>query len=147
MHHRSRFWIFISFLLATILVLRIYLYSFPETSVWVNGYHIHHLYFGAFLVVILLVMQLLHYVNRFTVALSGIIAALVLDEIVFLATYGFAPYNSKLSILGAVILTVITMAVCIPIYLQLETKEKNGKKVKIRVRDRLKRTTRSQNPL
>jgi len=110
---------FISSLILTILALRIYLLFSPLSNIYIFGYNIHHLFIGAFLIVILLVFFIFKIINKFTIISAGIGSALVLDEIVYLiATDGSdLAYLSALSLWGAIVMTSILLSLTIILYL------------------------------
>ena len=110
--------IFISSLILTILALRIYLLFFPSSNLYIFGYNTHHLYIGAFLIVVLLIFFIFEITNKFTIIFAGISSALVLDEIVYLITTDGSDmsYLSYASLSGAIILTAIILILTIVLY-------------------------------
>ena len=117
---KKRLIIFISSLLITLVLLRISLLFSPSTNLYIFRYNIHHLFIGAFLIVILLVLFIFEIINKFTIIFAGISSALVLDEIVYLiATDGSdISYLSSVSLFGAIILTGIILILTIVLYNQ-----------------------------
>ena len=115
---KSRIKIFISSLLLTTSLLRIFLILFPATNLNFGKYNIHHLFIGAFLVVVALVFFILDIVNNIVIVLAGFSSALVLDEIVYLiATDGSdKAYLTPISLWGAIILTAIVLIFTVFLY-------------------------------
>ena len=110
--------IFLISLIATLILLRLFLTFSPSTNLNFFGHNIHHLFIGSFLVVVVLVFFISNIVNKFTIILAGIGSALVLDEIVYLiATDGNdVSYLSYVSLLGVIILTAIIIILTIILY-------------------------------
>ena len=115
MELKKRLSIFTISLLFTIVLLRVFLSILPSTNLNFLGYNVHHLFVGSFLVVVSLVFFIFNIVNNFTIILSGISTALVLDEIVYLiATDGSDnSYLSSVSLFGAIILTSIILILAV----------------------------------
>ena len=80
----QRIKIFIRSLIITLIAVRTYLFFFPSANLNIGKYNVHHLYIGAFLIIIVLIFFIFNIVNKFTVTIAGISSALVLDEIVYL---------------------------------------------------------------
>lgn len=120
---------FIISVLATLVLLRLFLIVSPSANLYIFSYNIHHLFIGAFLIIILLVLFIFNIINKFTLIFAGISSALVLDEIVYLiATDGSdAEYLSSVSAWGAIILTLIILIFTIVLYNLNKSKSKNGK--------------------
>ena len=108
---KSRIKIFVTSLILTLSIIRIFLFFFPSTNLNLGKYNIHHLFVGAFLVVIALIFFILNVVNNFIVVLAGISSALILDEIIYLvATDGSdTSYLTAISLWGAIISTAIIL--------------------------------------
>lgn len=126
MQIKSRIKIFISSLLLTIILLRIFLFVFPSANFNLGKYNIHHLFVGAFLLIVALIFFILNIANNFIIALAGFSSALVLDEIIYLiATDGSdASYLTRVSLWGAIILTSIIIVFAIILYsLQTRVRE------------------------
>ena len=123
---KKRLIIFISSLLITLVLLRISLLFSPSTNLYIFRYSIHHLFIGAFLIVILVVLFIFEIMNKFTIILAGISSALVLDEIVYLITTDGSDisYLSSVSLFGAIILTGIILILTIVLYNQQKHKFK-----------------------
>ena len=112
MNSNLRLKIFIVSIVLTLTILRIFLFIFPSANLNLGYYNIHHLYIGAFLIIISLTFFILGIVNKPVIIFAGISSALVLDEIVYLiATDGSdTHYNTVISLVGAVILTTTIIA-------------------------------------
>src|SRR3989344_3267428 len=91
-----------------LLILRIYLWVFPFSNFNFGSYNIHHLYIGAFLLIIVLVLFLFNIVNNFSIILAGLSTSLVLDEIIYLIfTDGSdLAYLTGVSFFGMIISTI-----------------------------------------
>ena len=115
--------IFLISLIATLILLRLFLTFSPSTNLNFFGHNIHHLFIGSFLVVVVLVFFISNIVNKFTIILAGIGSALVLDEIVYLiATDGSdISYLSSVSLFGAIVLTAIILILAVVLYNQQKT--------------------------
>ena len=122
----QRLKIFIITLILTMLALRIYLWLFPSSNLYIFNYNIHHLFIGAFLIIVILVLFIFSIINKFTLILAGISSALILDEIIYLiATDGSdISYLSAVSLFGAIILTAIILILTIVLYNQQKHKFK-----------------------
>ena len=118
MELKKRLSIFTTSLLATLIILRAFLLFLPSTNLNFFGYNIHHLFIGAFLIVIVLLLFIFDIVNKLTILLAGISSALVLDEIIYLiATDGSdISYLTPVSLLGMVFLTSTIMILTIILY-------------------------------
>ena len=118
MEFKKRISIFIISLLFTIVLLRAFLSVLQSTNLNFFGYNIHHLFIGAFLTVILLLLFIVGIINKITIILAGISSALILDEIVYLiATDGSdASYLTAVSLWGAIALTAIILILAIILY-------------------------------
>ena len=118
MEIKQRVNIFVGSLLATLIALRIFLTFSPTTNFNFLGYNIHHLFIGAFLIVVLLIFFIFGIVNNFIIILSGVSSALVLDEIVYLiATDGSdITYLSTVSLYGAIVLASIILLIALILY-------------------------------
>lgn len=115
METQKRLSLFIGSLLATIFLLRIYLLFSPSTNINFGKYNIHHLFIGAFFIIVLLLFFIFNIINKFTIIAAGISSASVLDEIIYLiATDGSdTAYLSAISLWGAVILTAVILILAI----------------------------------
>ena len=123
METKHRIKIFTISLIATLILLRLFLTFSPSTNLNFFGHNIHHLFIGSFLVVVVLVFFISNIVNKFTIILAGIGSALVLDEIVYLiATDGSdISYLSSVSLFGAIVLTAIILILAVVLYNQQKT--------------------------
>ena len=110
---KKRTSIFISALIITLIVLRIFLSNFPSANLDIGKYNIHHLFVGAFLIIVAIIFFVFNIVNNFLIALAGFSSGLILDEIVYLiATDGSdASYFTSVSLLGAITSTAIIIVI------------------------------------
>ena len=102
----------------TLVVLRTFLYFSPKTNLYVLGYNLHHLFTGAFLLVLTLPFLMLRFsekIRRIATVLAGVFAALIIDEVVYLvATDGSdAAYLSGTSLYGMLVTAGIVIVVWI----------------------------------
>lgn len=106
--------LFVTVLVATLFVVRVFLFTFPFSNLDLGPYNIHHLFFGAFLLVIAVIFLNLGISNKSVIVLTGVASALVLDEIIYLiATDGSdLAYPTPTSFWGAVILTLVVLLTC-----------------------------------
>ena len=118
MELKKRLRVFIISLLFAIVLLRAFLSVLPSANLNFFGYNIHHLFIGAFLIVILLLLFIVDIINKITIILAGIGSALILDEIVYLiATDGSdASYLTAVSLWGAITLIAIILTLAIILY-------------------------------
>ena len=98
-------------LLLTFILLRTTLYFFPYLNFNLGPYNIHHLYSGAVLLIISVMMLLIGFQGTFISCLAGASTALIVDQLVFLiATNGAnITYLSPISLWGAIISVLITL--------------------------------------
>lgn len=80
----QRIILFISALLMAILAVRTFLSISPFSNLNFGPYNIHHLFIGAFLLVIAVILLVAGFTTRFVILLAGLGSALILDEIVYL---------------------------------------------------------------
>ena len=118
MQIKSQIKIFISSLILTLIIIRFFLFLSPTANLNIGRYNIHHLYLGAFLIIVSLVFFILDIVNNIVIVLAGFSSALVLDEIVYLiATDGSdKAYLTPISLGGAIILTAIVLIFTVFLY-------------------------------
>ena len=118
MESKKRLRVFIISLLFTLVLFRAFLSVLPSANLNFFGYNIHHLFIGAFLTVILLLLFSVGIINKITIILAGISSALILDEIVYLiATDGSdASYLTAVSLWGAITLIAIILTLAIILY-------------------------------
>lgn len=116
-------------LIATVVGLRIYLYLYPSTNLNIGTVNIHHLYLGAFFLVLTVILLMSSMTNVLVILLAGISSGLVLDELVYLiATDGSdLAYLSSISLWGAVALTLTAL---FSVYVAHALSGKNVKKSK-----------------
>ena len=110
--------LFITVLIATLFVVRIFLFTLPFSNLNLGPYNIHHLFLGAFLLVIAVVFLNLGISNKPIIVLTGVASALVIDEIIYLiATDGSdLAYLTPVSFWGAVTLTLVVLLTCRAVY-------------------------------
>lgn len=111
-------------LILTFIVQHIFLFLFPSSAVNILGYHVHHIFIGAFLLVILSVLFLSGGINKITIIISGISASLVLDELIFsITTDGTRQaYFSGVSLTSSIVMHLIILAFIALIYLNSKRK-------------------------
>lgn len=118
MELKKRLSLFIISLLTALVLLRVFLSILPSTNLNFLGYNVHHLFIGAFLMVILLLLFIVDMVNKITIVLAGISSALVLDEIIYLIVTDGSDisYLTPVSLLGMIILTGTVLILTIILY-------------------------------
>ncbi|HLC70484.1 MAG TPA: hypothetical protein VJI32_00625 [Candidatus Nanoarchaeia archaeon] len=91
-------------LVLTFIITRIYLWLFPHANFNLGPYNIHHLYVGAVLLILTVIMMVAGVSNRIIIILAGISSALILDQLVFLTATDGADltYLGRTSLWGAV---------------------------------------------
>ncbi len=107
MNKKKDFFIYLGTLISTILLFRIFLWFYPNANFNAGSYNVHHLYSGAFLLVIAAILLILGIKTKTLIAFAGFGSALVLDELVYLiATDGSdRAYLGPESFYGAIALT------------------------------------------
>lgn len=105
--------LFVGAELAVFAILRAALFISPSINLNLGATNIHHLFIGAFLLVVAVIFLLLGFANRALILAAGVASGLVLDEIVYLiATDGSdGAYLAPVSFVGALILIMITLLV------------------------------------
>ena len=109
--------LFIITLLFTFIITRIYLLLFPHANINLGSYNIHHLYVGAVLLILAVILMIGGINKSIVVVLAGISSALILDQLVFLTATdgGDLTYLGKTSFWGGVaavlIVAVLTQGV------------------------------------
>lgn len=108
---RVRLRLFVISLVLTIAIDRIFLYFFPGVNLDIGKYGVHHLYTGALLLILAIILMLFDFFTIWVMILAGYSAALVLDEWIFLVVQGGADnlYFSKISFLGAILLPLLVI--------------------------------------
>lgn len=108
---RTRLRLFVISLVLTIAIDRIFLYFYPNVNLDVGKYGVHHLYTGALLLIIAIILMIFDFFTIWVMILAGYSAALVLDEWIFLVVQGGGDnlYFSKISLLGAIALTLLVL--------------------------------------
>jgi hypothetical protein len=82
----NQFLLFCFTVAATVVVTRLLLMVFPKTNIYIGKRNVHHLYTGAAFLIVATTFFANSVVNTYTVALAGVAAGLVLDELVYLTT-------------------------------------------------------------
>ena len=115
---KHRLSVFIGSLIITIALDRTFLWIFPGIHLYFNKYRVHHLYSGALLLILVLVLFLFGTVTNWIIALAGFSSALVLDEFVYLIFTGGSDieYFSKASVVGAIIMSLVVIVFSIVMY-------------------------------
>lgn len=110
---KQRLLFFLFTLLLTFSVVLSILFLFPFSNLNLGAFNIHHLFIGAFLLVVANIFIMAGVVGRLVLLVAGAASALVLDEIVYLiATDGSDfSYLTPISFIGALILIGITVIV------------------------------------
>ncbi|MBS3168356.1 hypothetical protein J4216_04480 [Candidatus Woesearchaeota archaeon] len=105
-------------LVITFISLRIYLLIFPFSNLNIGNYNLHHLYTGAFLLVIIFILLLFDIINKYTLILGGIFSAFILDELVYLIfTDGSdLSYLTPISFYGGLIFVFLVLLFIIILY-------------------------------
>ncbi len=118
MEYKKKINIFITTLLVTFILVRLYLWLFPRANIYLVGYNIHHLYLGAVLLIFTVIALIAGIQNKAIIILAGISSALILDQLVFLiATDGAdATYLGKISLGGGIVAVLITTALAYAMY-------------------------------
>ena len=103
--------LFIAMLLATLFVVRASLFISPFSNLNIGPYNTHHLFLGAFLLVVVVIFLIIGISNKLVIMLAGVASALVVDEIIYLiATDGSdLAYLTPVSFWGAVALTLVVL--------------------------------------
>ena len=128
---KHRLSVFIGSLVITLAFERVFLSIFPHINVYFNKYNVHHLYSGAFLLILVLVLFLFGTVTDWTIALAGYSSGLVLDEIVYLilTSGGDIEYFSKGSTIGAIIMSLVIIVFAMVLYHIKKTRVLSGKDI------------------
>jgi hypothetical protein len=102
---------FVSTLVIVLVWERIFLYFFPNVNLDIGKYGVHHLYTGALLLILVIILMIFDFFSIWVMILAGISAALVLDEWIFLVVQGGGDnlYFSKVSFLGAILLSLLVI--------------------------------------
>jgi len=97
--------------LTVFIILRIALFLDPFSNFNVAGYNVHHLFTGAFLLVIATILLALGFAGRVLIFFAGGASGMVLDEIIYLiATDGSdTAYLTQVSLIGALVLIALTL--------------------------------------
>ena len=109
----------------TVIALRITLSIKPNLNLNIGPYTIHHLYLGAFLLIVATIFLLFRIIEKPIVLLAGVSTGLILDELIYLVTTdgSNAAYSSLISLGGALALTMLFLAISVVIYSARNTKK------------------------
>ena len=104
-NYQERMKYFLGSMLLTIIFFRLILSIFPNINLNVGYYNVHHLFIGAILLIISLILLLFSFINNIVVILSGVSVGMILDELIYLiATDGSdVAYLSSISFFGMII--------------------------------------------
>lgn len=110
--------IFTATLLLTFIITRIYLWIFPHANINLGPYNVHHLYVGAVLLILTVILIILGISNKIVIILAGICSALILDQLVFLTATDGADltYLGKTSLWGGIIAVVVVAVLAQGVY-------------------------------
>ncbi len=127
MEYKKRLSIFLTSLIITLALTRIYLHFFPLTNFNVGSYNIHHFFTGVLILLGTSLFYLFDKINVYTLILGGIGAAWVVDELVYLLfTNGSdQAYLTQRSLLGAILMTS-----CVIVLLSILYYIKRSEKIK-----------------
>ena len=108
---RKRLRLFVISLALTIAIDRIFLYFYPNVNLDIGKYGVHHLYTGALLLILAIILMIFDFFSIWVMLLAGYSAALVLDEWIFIVVQGGGDdlYFSKISLLGAIGLSLLVI--------------------------------------
>lgn len=97
---------------ATVVVVRLTVLLFPNTDVYIGKYNVHHLYTGAFALVIITMLNALGVGSKLLFFFAGVASGLIVDHLVCLITSDGGPkvYFGRQSVWGAIILTIFLIA-------------------------------------
>ena len=89
-------------MVGTLIFVRLYLLISPEANVYIYGYNVHHLYTGAFILVVLSLLSAGGVSGGILTLASGMASGLVIDQLVYLTTSkgGHKAYFESLSLFG-----------------------------------------------
>ncbi|MEK6835248.1 MAG: hypothetical protein AABX61_03235 [Nanoarchaeota archaeon] len=93
-------------IILTILIARLSVIIFPNKSLYINGIHIHHLWYGVILILVAVFLKNYKEVKFYCHAIG---IGLITDELVFIVVLGgeINLYFNTISILGMIILLLI----------------------------------------
>jgi hypothetical protein len=105
--------LFFAGMIGTILFLRLYLLISPQTNIYLSRYNVHHLYTGAFLLIVLTILRTAGINASWLTLLSGIASGLIVDQLVYLVTSkgGHEAYYGKISFLGMLGITAFLLLI------------------------------------
>ena len=109
---------FTAALLLTFMITRLYLWIFPHANINLGPYNIHHLYVGAVLLILTVILMVAGISNRIVIILAGISSALILDQLVFLTATDGADltYLGKTSLWGGAVAVLIVAVLAQGVY-------------------------------
>lgn len=118
MKSKQKINIFTTALLLMFIITRIYLWFFPHANINLGPYNVHHLYVGAVLLILAVILIILGISNHFVIILAGISSALILDQLVFLTATDGADltYLGKTSWWGGIIVVLIVVVLAQSVY-------------------------------
>lgn len=110
--------LFSAALLLTFIITRIYLWLFPHANINLGPYNVHHLYVGAVLLILTVILIIAGISNKIVIILAGICSALILDQLVFLTTTDGADltYLGKTSLWGGIIAVLVVVVLTQGVY-------------------------------
>jgi len=121
---KERITCFLSSLIITILLIRLYLFIFPNTNFAIGSYGVHHIFIGSVLLIIAVILLMFNISNCSTYILGGISTALIIDQIIFLIVTDGSDKNylSRTSLYGALVLTFVIILTVLVLYFSKEKK-------------------------
>ena len=110
---KYRGYYFIIPFILTITIIRFYLFLFPHVNLYVSSYNVHHLFVGAFFLIIITILLIFNITHPLVIIAAGINSALIVDEITYLiATDGSdLAYFAPISWWGEISITIIIMSI------------------------------------
>ena len=81
-NYQERMKYFLGSMLLTIIFFRLILSIFPNINLNVGYYNVHHLFIGAILLIISLILLLFSFINNIVVILPGVSVGMILDELI-----------------------------------------------------------------
>ncbi len=129
---KQTFWLLTFSMLATVLIMRLYLHFVDVQHVYPGGYLVHHLYTGVLIMVpaafVLAFGTRFRFVAIVTRLALGVGAGLALDEMTYLVMTGASDedYVSSVSLFGAVIFVGAGLVLAFGLYRWHESKRVAG---------------------
>lgn len=123
---KTRVKLFLGALVITLFLTRLYLFFFPHSNFNFGAYNIHHLFLGAFLLIVSTIFLVIDVVRPIVLLIAGISTALITDELLYLiATDGSdAAYLTPISFWGALVATSVVILIMGGIYYGITTKQR-----------------------